>query len=130
MIVLSLQVLGLLQGALQHQLLLLLPVICITGTQLMHHFPDDLRRPAQLGITASPGAPRLPPRPVWPRIPHDVQPLFPRAGSGRRSVVTVTEDGGTRVPGLRGGGGQPGGGERTKAAACLCSLTFLVMILP
>lgn len=41
MISLCLQVLGLLQGALQNQVLMLLPVIRVE-VQLMHHFPDDL----------------------------------------------------------------------------------------
>lgn len=46
MISLCLQVLGLLQGALQNQVLMLLPVIRVE-VQLMHHFPDDLWRPTQ-----------------------------------------------------------------------------------
>lgn len=47
MISLCLQVLELLQGALQDQVLTLLPVICVTGAQMTHHLPDDLRRPMQ-----------------------------------------------------------------------------------
>lgn len=77
MIVLSLQVLGLLQGALQNQLLLLLPVIRVTRAQLTHHLPDDLWRRAELGITASPQAPCLPPRPAL----HTVCSLCPMRGA-------------------------------------------------
>lgn len=157
MIILSRQLLGLLQGARQDQLLLLLPVIHATRAQMLHHFPDDLRRPTRLSSTASPGALCLPPRPGCPRaaalqllhrqgLPRQRlhrQGLhrqgLPRQGLPGDAWVAVTQDGSecpAESPGLREGGGQLGRGERRKAAAvplpapCPCSLTFLVMMLP